>query len=204
MIDQNSKWIGKLGDTYKQIVAREEAEKNGESFEQLDEAAKVSLNNRELKTHLAQKVRECATSIDHVYPTISDDEDPYMDAPFAVGEYGKKREKAAKQHEAELKRLASEVDKFKAAVMSCKKRIAEASRKMHEETSADDQGLTESHVSEEEGVAARNRAEMEKRADANLAKKKARQERLDRQIKAKLALKRNPKRDAFWRREKNA
>lgn len=87
----------------------------------LTEAISVSMNNRQAKRAIAEKIRTIANCLENTYVTVPQNEDdyPYPDMAQPVGDYEKHQIKVAKAHEAEIKSLMKEVDAFEAKIKKC-------------------------------------------------------------------------------------
>jgi len=105
---------------------------------QINEAIAVSLNTRQVKRILADKLRVLAATIENMYVAVRDSESEYGDVlsanPSVIGgpsEYQKKQEKIAKAHEAEIKSLMSDIDAFEAKIKGCCDSLIKAERKIN-------------------------------------------------------------------------
>lgn len=91
---------------------------------EVNEAISVSLNSRQVKRVLAEKIRTVANRLEEVYVVVKASENEYS-SPQAVlpgkGEdpYSRRQEKIAKSQEAEIKKLIGEVEAFEASINKC-------------------------------------------------------------------------------------
>lgn len=101
---------------------------------EINEAISVSLNTRQVKRHLADKLRQLASNIENMYVAVKDSESEYGNmGPTVAGgnEYQVKQEKIAKAHEAEIKKLMTEIDAFEAKIKGCCDSLINAEKKIN-------------------------------------------------------------------------